>query len=182
MHEWVNVAQLTNTKNLNGGLVAQSAAGLPFLLSVGTKLSLVPPVIDAPRHVQVEDIRVLSEDEAVVFLTGVKDAETANMLVGCHCLVRREDIPEEALMIADAEESWDGWIVVDENAGVLGTVSGVEDRAMQPLLVIERDESLAEGEGQKGELWIPLVDEFILDVDESQSRILVSVPAGLLAL
>lgn len=182
MHEWVNVAQLTNTKNLDGGLVAQSAAGLPFLLSVGTKLSLVPPVIDAPRHVQVEDMRVLGEDQAVVFLTGVKDAETANMLVGCHCLVRREDIPEEALMIADAEESWDGWTVEDQTIGVLGTVAGVEDRTMQPLLVIARDESLELGEGQKDELLIPLVDEFILDVDEEESRILVSVPAGLLNL
>lgn len=182
MHEWVNVAQLTNIKNLDGGLVAQSASGLPFLLSVGTKLSLVPPVIDAPRHVQVEDIRVLGDDQAVVWLTDVENAEIAKMLVGCHCLVRREDIPEEALMIADAEESWDGWTVVDETVGLLGTVTGVEDRAMQPLLVIARDESIEEGEGAKDELYIPLVDEFIVDVNEDECCIRVSVPAGLLAL
>ena len=46
--------------------------------------------------------------------------------------------------------------------------------ATQPLLTVRR----AEG----GEALIPLVDEFIVDVDEDGRRIDVSLPAGLLDL
>ena len=49
MRAWTDVAVLARTKNLQGGFVAQSAAGLPFLLSEGLEVAFVPPVSDAPR-------------------------------------------------------------------------------------------------------------------------------------
>ena len=53
MRAWTDVAVLARTKNLQGGFVAQSAAGLPFLLSEGLEAAFVPPVLDAPRRAQV---------------------------------------------------------------------------------------------------------------------------------
>ena len=67
-----------------------------------------------------------------------------------------------------------GWSVHDERAGYVGEVVEVAERATQPLLTVRR----AEG----GEALIPLVDEFIVDVDEDDRRIDVSLPAGLLDL
>ena len=56
----------------------------------------------------------------------------------------------------------------------MGEVVEVAERATQPLLTVRR----AEG----GEALIPLVDEFIVEVDEDGRRIDVSLPAGLLDL
>ena len=41
MHDWANVAELTKTKTLTGGLVARCAPGLPFLLEEGLEVELL---------------------------------------------------------------------------------------------------------------------------------------------
>ena len=170
MHDWITVASLTNTKNLDGGLVAHSVAGLPFFLEPGDQLALVPPVLDAPRSVTVEEIRILDENSAVVLFDEVRDAQTAQMLVGCFCLMRRSDIPDELLLAADAGDQWTGWKVEDELAGDLGEIDHIEDRPSQALLVLSSG------------VMIPLVDEFIRDIDEEAQLISVRVPSGLLEL
>ena len=87
---------------------------------------------------------------------------------------REGDIDASVLEEAEALPAWEGWSVHDECAGYVGEVVEVAERATQPLLTVRR----AEG----GEALIPLVDEFIVDVDEDGRRIDVSLPAGLLDL
>lgn len=174
MREWIDIAELAHTKNLNGGLVARSAAGLPLLLSEGMELALVPPVIDAPRYVRVESLRVRDDYEAVVFFDQVKDASVAEALVGCHCLARRAEIDLDALEEEADYPSWDGWRVFDEEAGFVGEVSHIEDRPLQPLLVVNRE--------GKSEALIPLVEDFIVEIDEDEQTILMSLAPGLLDL
>ena len=68
-----------------------------------------------------------------------------------------------------------GWEVHDTQAGLLGTLLRVEDNPGQSLLVVDR----ADGQSP---LLIPLVDEFLVGIDEERERIDVDVPAGLLSL
>ena len=56
MRGWIDVAYLAKPKNLNGGLVARGASGLPALLHEGLEAAFVPPVIDAPRHARVVNL------------------------------------------------------------------------------------------------------------------------------
>lgn len=174
MRAWIDVAELAHTKNLNGGLVARGVAGLPLLLNEGMRVALVPPVLDAPRSVTVEEIRPRSDYEALVFFSEVVDADTAEALVGCHCLVRRDEVD---LSVAEGQQglpSWEGWLVFDEVAGYVGQVACIEDRPLQPLLVVSREGA--------GEALIPLVDEFITCVDEDARRIDTRLAPGLLDL
>lgn len=177
MHAWIDLAELVSTKNLKGGLVARSASGLPLLLSEGMELALVPPVLDAPRDVVVESLQFRSDDEAVVYFAEVTDADTAKILVGCHCLAWREDVEEELESLAEGEDAlpdWDGWTVFDTDAGYVGVISHVEERPLQPLLVVVGEEG--------ADVLIPLVDEFVLNVDEEERRLDLQCPAGLLDL
>ncbi len=172
MRTWIDIACLAQTKNINGGLVARSAAGLPFLLSEGMRVALVPPVLDAPRSVTVESLQMRGSHEAVVFFEEVPDANTAEMLVGCHCLVRRVEVAEELAELESDLPSWEGWQVFDEAAGFVGEVLDIEDRPLQPLLIVAR-------EGAEDAL-IPLVEEFIVSLDEDACRLDMRLPAGLL--
>ncbi len=172
MRTWIDIASLAHTKNINGGLVARSAAGLPFLLSQGMELALVPPVLDAPRRVTVESLQMRGETEAVVFFEEVTDANTAEALVGCHCLVRRDEVAEELLELEGDLPSWEGWQVFDCAAGFVGEVLEIEDRPLQPLLVVSREGA--------DEALIPLVEDFIEGIDEQSRRIDMRLPAGLL--
>lgn len=167
MREWADIAVLAKARNLQGGFVVRSTAGLPFLLETGMEVAFVPPVLDAPRRAVVIDIQQQGGD-TVVFFDQVADRTTAEMLAGCHCLVRHADLPEDALL---ATAGLVGWLANDREAGFEGTVSDVLEHPGQALLQLS-------GEDGKTVL-IPLVDEFIVEVDEEHRRIELSAPCGL---
>lgn len=171
MSDWIDVAVLAHTKNLNGGLVARSASGLPLLLDEGMAVALVPPVLDAPRSVTVASVDLRKDNEGLVFFNEVEDAHTAEMLVGCHCLVPKTDVEEEMLALEQLLVSWEGWRAIDEQAGFEGEVVSVEDRPAQSLLVLRRVDG--------SEAYVPLVDEFVAEVDEDERCIYLTCPAGL---
>ena len=173
MRTWIDVAVLAKTKNLQGGFVVRSAAGLPFLLEEGLEVAFVPPALDAPRRARVESIVPSGEHAAVVTFDVVGDIDTAEKLAGCHCLVRRADLPESALEASEAD--WTGWQVRDARAGLLGAVSAIEEMPGQTMLEV------AAVDGDRTIL-IPLVDEFVVSMDEDARLIEVDVPSGLLDL
>ena len=174
MRAWKDVAELITTKTLNGGFVARCAAGLPFLLSEGMEVAFVPPRLDVPRRACVLSVRPQGIDTAFVTFEGVDSVDVANELVGCHCLVRCDDLPEGGAMDAATADSLRGFQVVDECEGLLGTLEDVQVLPGQHLLEVERVDAAP--------LLIPLVDEFVLDIDDSARRIDVRIPAGLLEL
>lgn len=174
MRGWMSIAYLAKPKNLNGGLVARGASGLPFALHPGLTLAVVPPQLDAPRTLTVREVTERAENEALVFFDEVSDLSGAELLAGCELLAREEGIDASVLEEAEALPAWEGWSVHDERAGYVGEVVEVAERATQPLLTVRRLEG--------GEALIPLVDEFIVGIDEGGRRIDVSLPAGLLDL
>lgn len=174
MRAWKDVAELITTKTLNGGFVARCATGLPFLLSEGMEVAFVPPRLDVPRRARVLSVRPQGVDTAFVTFGGIDSVDVANELVGCHCLVRREGLPEGGAADAATADSLRGFQVVDEREGLLGALADVQVLPGQHLLEVERDGAAS--------LLIPLVDEFVLGVDDDAQRIDVRIPAGLLDL
>ena len=211
MRAWADVAELTNTKNLDGGLVARCAPGLPFLLREGMEVAFVPPVLDAPRRARVAWVRAEGgAPEGVVGFEDVEGIGAASPLVGCHCLVRRSDLPQDALAGAGAH-AWAGFAVFDARAGFVGHVEGVREMPAQRLLEVARADAAGEGgeggaggaggagaSGAAGEdatgcegamparpaapVLVPLVDALVVRVDEQARRIDVDLPDGLLDL
>lgn len=178
MRDWMHAADLARTKTLQGGLVARSAPGLPFLLREGMEVAFVPPQHEAPRRAVVKSVREEGGGAYLVAFEGVDDIATAQLLSGCRCLVRRADAPDEAL--SAERDGLAGWEVRDERAGFAGIVSGTVENPGQTLLEVAPC-----GEGGAGgsrTVLIPLVDAFIVSVDEEARRIDVSVPEGLLDL
>ena len=167
MREWADIAVLAKPKKQQGGFDVPSAAGLPFLLEEGVEVAFVPPVIDAPRRATVSAIEEQGADY-VVFFDGIEDRSTAEALAGCHCLVRRADLPEDALVIS---HGLTGWSVRDEDAGFTGTVTDAIENPGQTLLEIEGDDGRT--------VLVPLVDEFIVAFDEDARTLDLAAPAGL---
>lgn len=172
MGEWVDVAVVANAKDRNGGLVVRSTAGLSLALAEGMDVAFAPPVIDAPRRGCVESLRQLSDASASVRFDSVPTAEVARMLVGCHVLVRESDLDEAGS--AGFAARIEGYAVVDEAEGPVGTVARVIDNPGQLLLEVDRPDG--------GTALVPVVDEIVRAVDESARRIDIRVPRGLLDL
>lgn len=64
-----------------------------------------------------------------------------------------------------------GYAVEDVSFGDVGVVSGVNDSNVQPLFEIDRNGK---------EILIPLIDNFIKNVDKENKNILLDVPKGLI--
>lgn len=173
MRTWANVAELAKPKNLTGGLVARSAPGLPFLLEEGMEVAFVPPQHDAPRRARVASVQDAGKGGYLVTFEGVDSIDVAERLAGCRCLVRRADLPEDAL--AAEADTLVGFEVHDARAGLVGTVASVVENPGQFLLSVERPDG---GE----EVLVPLVDALVRGLDENARRIDVDVPDGLLEL
>lgn len=173
MRTWIDAAVLAKTKHVQGGFVVRATAGLPFVLSEGMEAAFVPPVLDAPRRARVEAVAASGAHAAVVSFDVVRDIDTAEKLVGCHCLVRRADLSADIL--DTHEDDWRGWRVYDMRAGFVGTVSGIAHLPGQTMMEIQAT-------GQARTILVPLVDEFVVDVDEDAHLIDINVPSGLLDL
>lgn len=172
MGAWVRVAEFTKAKHVKGGLVARSVAGLPFLLEEGISAAFVPPVIDVPRNGTVTEVHPDPKGGCVVFFDTVTDSNTAEALVGCYALVRREDLPDDVLELQ--EGGIEGFTVVDDESGVIGTAVSINEMPGQHLLEVERENGKT--------VLIPVVDEFLEGLDEEERCIYVNLPEGLLDL
>lgn len=178
MADWIDCAVLAHPKGLEGGFVCRAAAGLPLLLSEGVECALVPPQLDAPRTVTVRSLQARPKaGEAFVLFDEVADAATAQALAGCHCLVRADQVDAEAVLSAVAADALGcvGYEVVDEQAGAVGSVEGIDEAPGQMRLVVARSEG-----GRP--LLVPLVPEIVLAVDDERQAVEVRLPAGLLEL
>jgi 16S rRNA processing protein RimM len=73
----------------------------------------------------------------------------------------------------DAESDLQGFEVIDREKGRLGTVKHVTHNGVQDLLTIDY---------MGKEVILPLVDEFIDEIDEANKKIMYSAPEGLIDL
>ena len=99
---------------------------------------------------------------------GIDDAEK---IVGCYCLAKSDSIPE--IDPSEDPRMLLGFSVQDETLGALGPVTQVMLNPAQAILVVE---------GDRGEVMIPFVDEFVEGIDMEAEVLEVRVPAGLLSL
>lgn len=178
MDRWIDCASLAHAKGLEGGLACRAAAGLPFLLREGMGCALVPPQLDAPRRVTVRSVGAPTKSgEAVVRFDEVADVGTAELLAGCHCLVRADDLPTDALDdlgLVAAGLGCAGYAVVDAQAGPIGVVEAIEEGPAQRRLAVARPDGRT--------TLVPLVDELVVAVDDEARTVAVALPAGLLDL
>lgn len=170
MTEWTIVAKLYRAKNKQGGLFVSGTKGLPFLLSCGMEVCFVPPVLRVPRRAQVVEIEQIG-DKNLVFFEGITNQTMAEELVGHYCLVRSADLPE----------GWDEsneldlvhFCVMDPAGDQLGIVEEIQPNPAHPLLVIVPSNKPEE------RVLVPLVEDFIIEIDENEERIVMDLPVGL---
>lgn len=178
MRTYLDVATITDSKSLDGRLVAKAGAGLPFLLQEGMQVWIVPPVTDAPRNVTVNMVAPFQKSdclsEAIISFNEITDVSAAKAIIGCHCLV------EECLMedmdgyeqIAASAGAYNGWRFADKSSGLEGIVVDAQTLAGQVLLSVRVD-------GKDDEHLVPLADELVVEIDELARLITMNCPSGL---
>ena len=103
---------------------------------------------------------------ALVRLTGVHNLTDADELAGA-ILYSEDDLYD------DEDEDLTGWTVLDADGTKVGTVSAHEDIPGNPCIWVETG---------RGESLLPLREELVLDVDETEKTLRMEIPEGLLDL
>lgn len=164
---YVTIARVVKAHGRRGEVVTVPVRGLPSLIEPSMEVALVPPLLRRDRFHRVVSVQEMPEGDRVA-LSGLQGRNDAEEVVGTYVLVRASDLPT-------LEEEPQGYgalgaTVVDAHAGELGEVVEVIPGVEYGTLRVS---------GPKGEVLIPLVDEFITGVDDVIS---VELPAGLIGL
>jgi len=166
MGKFLNAAQITKARKRQGRLVVQPCDGLPFLLEEGMTVHVVPPSLDVPRTVVLRE--AVEGEDCIVAFEGVREYAQLVEYVGRYLLVARDDIDES--LLPEEVPDIEGFEVVDAKHGNLGRIVEILENAYQATIVVD---------GPKGEVLIPLVDEFVQDVDFERGVVFTCVPEGL---
>jgi len=116
-----------------------------------------------------EDVEVLNPEQAIVKFEFVDDKEEARKFTGSTVYF------DPALKLKTKDEdpgplALEGYTVVDEKQGELGTIREVLSNKANPLWVIE---------GNQGEILVPATADFIRKVESRRQILRVDLPEGL---
>lgn len=122
----------------------------------------------------VENLRSRGDGYMLAEFEGVNNDTKAKRLVDAQVWILMAEINADTLDDGSVHStSLIGYRVEDDDYGLLGTITELRDPERNPLFVVE---------GPKGEILIPVADEFFTGIDEAQRILYISTPEGLIDL
>lgn len=120
-----------------------------------------------------ESIRGKGTTSFLIKLEGVDSVEDAAEFVNSAILVPRDELQD---YVGDVmlEDDLEGFKVIDRFEGEIGTLEFIDDTTENELIVVRTPDD--------EEIYIPLADEFIIDINEERREIHTSLPEGLVSL
>lgn len=169
--ELVEIGKFQKTHALRGELNALINVDESYVED-GNPLIIEVEGIPVPFYA--ESIRPKGATSFLVKLKGIDNVEDANEMVNKDIFAIRNEL--EPYMDEDTllEDDLVGFDVIDETHGRLGKLEYIDDSTQNQLLVVSTDSG--------DELFIPLVEDFIQEIDDENSVIRTSIPDGLLEL
>lgn len=122
-------------------------------------------------------VRTKGATSYLVKLEGIDTVEDAQKFINKSIYGIKKDLleyfdsPEEEIVF---ENDLIRYEVGDKSYGALGEIVRIDDSTINALMIVESP--------KYGEIYIPINDEFIEDIDEARRVILTNVPEGLIDL
>lgn len=167
-NELIEFGTLIGVHGLRGDMKVKPFSPGPDALAHAREITLR----DRSGNLSVFRVKRVSahKGNALLQLDGIDSIEKAEALVGSVVMLQAADFPE----LAEGEYYWhqlQGLTVHDRRCGDIGILEGLFTTAAHDVYEVQ---------GRFGEVLIPVVDAFILDVDLEGKRIQVDLPEGLI--
>lgn len=121
--------------------------------------------------------RPKTADTCLLMIDGIDSEAKAQQFNNRPFYILRTDIPEDeedddedGLYASDLV----GYRIVDETLGDIGVISGINDSTQNVLFIVETDGG--------DEIFIPVTDEFIEEIDSDSETVRTDLPEGLIDL
>lgn len=165
----VLLGRVTGVHGLRGDLRVRPESSDGSALLELEHLLLRPPGSDTPSRYKVTRA-VARRGVMQIHLKGIDRIEMAEALVGGELLTTADALPE----LDEDEYYWhelDGMQVIDVQRGELGTIVDLLPTGAHDVYVVQ---------GPLGEILIPAVEVFVLEIDRQQRLMRVDLPDGLI--
>jgi 16S rRNA processing protein RimM len=163
----LDIGKIVGTHGLRGDLKVRPNFGDPGLLleieEVFLRLPTGEQLIAEPCR------QSLHKGQVLLRLRGLESLSQVERLVGGSILLPKEQLPE----LTDDEYYWhqlDGLQVFDKHYGEIGRLKGLYSTAAHDTYIVR---------GDYGEVLIPAVEQFIVEIDLEQRLMRVELPEGL---
>ena len=158
---------LLKTSGIKGEIILRFNNNLPREIKkpesifVEVDQKLVPVFID--------DFKIKSNNTAIVKIEGINNEFSSKEFIGCEFYLTNQ---LAKVMLTEPEDEIDvaGYKVIDQNNAEIGEVIEFIDIAENPLLNVKTPH---------GEVLIPAQDELIIEVDDNERYIILTIPDGL---
>jgi 16S rRNA processing protein RimM len=121
---------------------------------------------------RVSGYRYKSDDVLLVKLPLLHSEEKIRNFMEYTVYINPKEITESAASLNNLNV-FTGYSVTDIKTGEIGVVDKIQDISGNPLFIIN---------GTKGEVMIPVAEEFIIEINERDKTIRMDIPGGLLDL
>ena len=160
----LEIGTIVGTHGLRGDVKVRLSSGDPDLLLTIKQIHLRLPtdkilVVDIIRH----------KGQVLLRLHNYESIDLAEALIGGRVLIERDLLPE----LSDNQYYWgdlEGLQVIDSERGELGRLHSLFTSAAHDTYVVK---------GRFGEVLIPAVRQFVLDIDLKSRVMQVALPEGL---
>lgn len=163
----VEIAKVVGTHGLRGDLKVRSNSGEPQLLLEAGELHLR---LTAGKTLLVQPSRqVLHKGQVLLRLKGYETLEQVEPFVGATVLLAESLLPA----LDDDEYYWSqlkGLPVIDKQRGLIGHLQQMFSTAAHDTYIVK---------GNFGEIMIPAVEQFILEINLQERVVKVDLPDGL---
>ena len=120
----------------------------------------------------IKSFRNKNKSVILVQLEGIDDEKSAKRYVNQEVFYPANRL--KALLIDDSSwQHFTGYVLEDKTQGMVGVITGVDETTINTLFRVDYREK---------ELLVPVADELVVSVEETQRKIIVSLPDGILDL
>lgn len=160
------IGRYNKTHGVNGEISATFDCDA---LLVGELSTLISPMDGIFVPFFVENLRSKSGDTLLLTIDGITSEEQAKKLVNAKIYALTEEMPEQDEVYCDY---FIGFTIVADRKEI-GRIADVDDSTENALFVVE---------SQGKTLYVPISEDFIIDIDEAKKTIEMELPEGLLDL
>ncbi len=124
----------------------------------------------------VKSVRPRGASSVLLSIDGINNEKDAMKLARHIIYALKEDVDYEDDSVGDGfyAEDMIGYMVSDTEAGEIGEITGVNDMTDNILFIVSRTDG--------NEVFIPVAEEMIVDIDPETKTCLMNLPQGLLEL
>lgn len=163
------LGRIIKTHGLNGEVSVAPADGVSLSELIGTEVWFVPPATGV-RSSRIGPVRS-GPKGPLVTLEGITSVDAARLVCGAEILARHDGLPAGWDAPDDPADDLSGYTLVDERHGLIGEIIETIITGANDVWVVD---------GPFGEVLVPVIDDVVLDVDDSTHKISVALLDGLL--